>query len=82
MSKRITRLDESATVVLPPEAVDALGVKPGAELDIEIVGRAIVVRSSEEAQRSGEFAKTFEMVLTRRRKAYERLAEGPDRSGH
>jgi len=77
MSKRITTLDESASVLLPPEAVEALGVDAGEELDIEIVGRALVLRSLEEAQRSREFLDTFESVLQKRREAYDQLAEGP-----
>ena len=78
MSKRITTIDDASSVLLPQEAIDALGVSPGGELDIEIVGRALVVRSVEEAQRSREFIKIFESVLKRRREAYEQLAEGPD----
>lgn len=78
MSKRITTLDDTASVSLPPEAVDALGVGKGGELDIEIVGRALVVRSVEEAQRSRDFANIFESVLKRRQGAYEKLAEGPE----
>ena len=78
MSKRITTIDDASSVLLPQEAVDALGVGAGGELDIEIVGRALVVRSVEEAQRSREFIKIFESVLKRRREAYEQLAEGPD----
>ena len=66
-------------VSLPPEAVDALGVEAGAELDVEIIGRALVVRSVEEARRSREFTATFESILTRRRSAYDELAKGPDR---
>jgi antitoxin component of MazEF toxin-antitoxin module len=77
MSKRITTLDDTASVLLPPEAVDALGVTAGDELDIEIVGRALVVRSAREARRSHEFADIFESVLKKRRGAYEQLAEGP-----
>jgi antitoxin component of MazEF toxin-antitoxin module len=77
MSKRITTLDDAASVSLPPEAIEALGVGAGGELDIEIVGRALVVRSVENAQRSREFSDIFESVLHRRRKAYEQLAEGP-----
>lgn len=77
MSKRITRID-GTSVSLPPEAVDALGVGAGGEVDIEIVGKALVVRSVEEAQRSREFADIFESVLKSRRKAYEQLAEGPN----
>ncbi|MDQ1707540.1 MAG: hypothetical protein QOJ88_751 [Pyrinomonadaceae bacterium] len=77
MSKRITTLDETASVSLSPEAVEALGVNSGDELDIEIIGRALVVRSAEEAQRSREFLDIFESVLKRRHEAYEQLAEGP-----
>lgn len=78
MSRTITTMDQTASLALPPEAVEALGVEPGAELDVEIVGRALVVRSVEEARRSREFIDTFESILSRRRKAYERLAEGPE----
>ena len=77
MSRTTTTIDEAASVLLPREAVDALGVKAGEELDVEIVGRALVVRSVEEAARSRNFTDTFESVLNRRRKAYQRLAEGP-----
>jgi len=78
MSRTITTIDDSSSVALPREAVDALGVEAGAELDVEIVGRALVVRSLEEARRSREFIDTFDSILNRRRRAYERLAEGPD----
>jgi antitoxin component of MazEF toxin-antitoxin module len=77
MSKRITTLDDAASDSLPPEAVEALGVGAGGELDIEIVGRALVVRSVEDAQRSREFSDILESLLKRRRKAYEQLAKGP-----
>jgi antitoxin component of MazEF toxin-antitoxin module len=78
MSERITTIDEASSVLLPQEAVDALRVSAGGELDIEIVGRALVVRSVEESQRSREFFSIFESVLKRRREAYEQLAEGPE----
>ena len=79
MSKRITTIDEAGSLALPPEAVDALGVKPGENLDVEVVGRAVIVRSVAEAQRSRHFMDLFESILQRRRKAYEKLAEGPER---
>ena len=78
MSRTTTTIDEAASVLLPREAVDALGVKAGEELGVEIVGRAIVVRSVEEASRSREFIDTFESILKRRRGAYEQLAKGPN----
>ena len=78
MSKTTT-LDQTSSVPLPPEALDALGVAAGAELDVEIVGRALVIRSADEARRSREFMTAFEAILNKRRTAYEELAQGPDR---
>ena len=79
MPRTTTTIDERSSLALPSEAIDALGVQAGAELDVEIVGRAVVVRSIEEARRSRDFLNAFESILSRRRKAYEQLAEGPDR---
>ena len=66
-------------MALTSEALEALGVEAGAELDLEIVGRALVVRSVEEARRSRQFMRILESILTRRRTAYEELAKGPNR---
>jgi len=79
MSKTLTTVDQRSSVALPPEALDALGVQEGAEVEVEIVGRALVVRSVEEARRSRNFMDAFESILSRRRIAYEELANGPDR---
>jgi len=65
--------------VLPPEALEALGVEEGSEVAVEVVGRAVIVRSVEEAQRSRDFVNAFESILTKRRSAYQELAKGPDR---
>ena len=74
MSKRVTKLKGAASLKLPPEAIEALGVAAGGELDIEIVGRAVIVRSVEDALHSREFSDKFEAVLERRRTAYKQLA--------
>lgn len=78
MSKTVTTIDQHSSVALPPEALEALGVEAGAELEVEIVGRALVVRPVEEAKRSRDFMSAFELILSRRRTAYEELAKGPD----
>ena len=78
MSKTVTTVDQRSSLALPPEALDALGVEAGAQLEVEIVGKALVVRSVEEAQRSREFMGTFETILFKRRGAYEELAKGPE----
>ena len=79
MSRNTTTIDRDSSVGLTREALEALGVEIGDELQVEIVGRALVVRSIEESQRSREFMNTIDSSLTKRRAAYEELAEGPDR---
>jgi len=79
MAKIVTTIDQRSSVALPPEALDALGVEVGAELEVEIVGRALVVRSVEEARRSREFISTFESILSRRRTAFEEIAKNPEK---
>jgi hypothetical protein len=78
MSKTVT-IDQRSSVALPREALDALGVEAGAELDVEIVPRALILRSVEEVRRSGEFMSAFESILSKRSDAYQELAKGPDR---
>ena len=78
MSKSLTTLDQSSSVALPPEALEALGVEAGAELEVEIVGRAVVVRSVEEAKRSRDFISAFQLILSKRSAAYKELDKGPD----
>ena len=78
MSKQVVTVDEAARLTLPPEAVEALGLQPGDEVDVEIIGRAVVVRSMAEANRAREFAKSFESIFERRRGAYQQLAEGAE----
>jgi antitoxin component of MazEF toxin-antitoxin module len=76
MSKTTT-IDHGSSIALPPEAIEALGVEEGAKVDVEVIGRAVVVRSLEEAQRSREFVSAFESILTERLAAYKELAKGP-----
>ena len=78
MVRTITTIDDRLSLALSSEAIDALGVQAGAEVDVEIVGRAVVVRSIREARRSRQFIDTFESLLRRRGTAYQELAEGPD----
>ncbi len=76
MSKQSITIDEETRLNLPPEAIEALGVQPSDEVNIEVIGRAVVVRSVAEAARAGDFSKSFESILQRRRSAYDQLAEG------
>lgn len=73
-----TTVDQDLSIALSTEALNALGVETGVELEVEIVGRALVIRSSEEAQRSREFTSTVESILMKRRTVYDELSNSPD----
>jgi hypothetical protein len=77
MSRDTTTIEKDSSVSLSREALEALGVEVGSELQVEIVGRALVVRSKTESQRSRDFMNAFDSILTRRQSAYEELAKGP-----
>ena len=64
MTKTSTTLDQHSAIALPLEALDALGIQAGAELEVEIVGRALVLRSVKEARRSGQFISAFDSMLS------------------
>ena len=78
MPKIVTTLDQYCSIALPREALNALRVEAGAEVEVEIIGRALIVRSVEEARRSAEFITAFESILSKRRTGYAELAKGPD----
>lgn len=75
----IIRIDPHSFIALPREALDALGLSAGAELDVEIVGRALIIRSADEARRSRDFMTAFDFILNKGRTTYEELAEDPNR---
>ncbi len=78
MTKQIATIDDKAALSLPQEAIDALGLTPGARVNIEIVGHTLIIRSIEETARAEEFSQTFQSVLKKRKSAYEQLAEGSE----
>lgn len=76
---KTTAIRKGSSIALPPEVLEALGVEQGQEVELEVIGRAVVIRSPKEARRSREFLKDFALILTKRRTAYQELAKGPDR---
>jgi antitoxin component of MazEF toxin-antitoxin module len=77
MPRQVITIDNSASLPLSEEIMEALGLETGAKVSLEIVGHTLIVRSVEESQRSDEFAQAFQSILIRRKPAYEQLAEGP-----
>lgn len=79
MSRRkITVAGDSATVFLPQEILDEMGVTVGDEVDVSVVDRTLIVRPLDEAERARRMNAATAEVLERRRSAYEELAKGAE----
>jgi antitoxin component of MazEF toxin-antitoxin module len=76
--KRITASENPATLLLPQEMLDMMGVTDGDEIDVSIVDRTLILRSLDEAERAQKIGAATEAVLERRRSAYEELAKGAE----
>jgi antitoxin component of MazEF toxin-antitoxin module len=76
--KRITASENPATLLLPQEMLDMMGVNDGDEIDVSIVDRTLILRSLDEAERAQKIGTATEAVFERRRSAYEELAKGAE----
>ncbi|BAZ15384.1 transcriptional regulator [Calothrix sp. NIES-4071] len=76
MLKKTVTIDDSVSIRLPEEIVKALGLNPGSEVELEVVGNTLVIRPETEIKRSTQFLETFQSVLEKRKSAYEELAKG------
>ena len=76
MLKQTITIDDSVSVCIPPEIAQALGFTPGSQINLEVVGNTLIIRSATEVQRAKEFVETFQSILERRKSAYEELARG------
>ena len=76
--KRIMASEDSATLLLPQEILDAMGVHNGDEIDVSVTDGTLTLRSLDEAERARKLGAATEAVFERRRAAYEELAKGAD----
>ena len=76
--ERITASGDNATVRIPAEILEGLGLVVGDEVEILLVERAVVVRPLNEVERSERIESATNDVVERRQIAYEELARGVD----
>lgn len=76
--KRIMASEDSATLLLPREILDALGVTDGDEIDVSVTDRTLTLRSLDEAARARKISEVTDAVFERRRTVYEELAKGAE----
>jgi antitoxin component of MazEF toxin-antitoxin module len=76
--ERITTAGDDATVRLPGEILEGLGVAVGDEVEMLVVERTLVVRPLSEVKRADKIDAATNDVIERRTSAYEELARGAD----
>lgn len=76
--KRITASQNPATLLLPQEILEKMGVVDGDEVDVTIVDRTVILTPLDEVERALKLGTTTKSVLERRKRAYEELAKGAD----
>lgn len=76
--KRIMASEDSATLLLPQEILDAMGINDGDEIDVSVADGTLTLRSLDEAERARKLGAATEAVFKRRRTAYEELAKGAE----
>ncbi|HEX8492879.1 MAG TPA: hypothetical protein VF658_08570 [Pyrinomonadaceae bacterium] len=76
--QRITAVGHSATLELPQELLEELGVVVGDEVDLSVVNRTLILRPLDEAERARTIEAATKATFERRHSAYEELAKGAD----
>jgi len=74
--KRITVSDNSESLPLPQDVIDAMGIGEGDEVDISVVDRTVILRPLDDSERARTVEDVTKSVFERRKSAYEELAKG------
>ncbi len=75
LRRKITTSGNSAALVLSQDLLGLMGVKVGDDVEIEIDGRALIVRPIDEKRRDEIVMAAGREVIRKRRKLLERLAK-------
>ena len=73
---QITKVGNSAALLLPEEFLSLIGIHLYDEVDVELADRKLIMRSLNEAERHQKIDEITNKVFERRKSAYKRLAEG------
>lgn len=75
MLEQIRTIDGENLLPIPAEVLAAIGLQPGGQVEVTVVGQSLVVQMpSEEKPSESEFVQTFQGVMDKRRDAYQELA--------
>lgn len=75
MLEKIRTVDGENLLPLPADVLAAIGLQPGGQVEVTVVGQSLVVQlPSEEKLPGSEFVQTFQSLMEKRRDAYQELA--------
>ena len=75
MREQIRMVDGENMLPLPADALAAIGLQPGDQVEVTIVGQSLVVQLPlDEKPPESEFVQVFRGVMEKRRDAYRELA--------
>lgn len=75
MIEQIRTVDGENLLPLPTDALAAIGLQSGDQVEVTVVGQSLVVQLlSDEKPTESEFVKVFQDVMEERRDAYQELA--------
>jgi antitoxin component of MazEF toxin-antitoxin module len=75
MRRRLAKIGNSWGVILPKEVLDLLGVPPGGEVDVELVGNTLIVAPPDLSPTELEASLAYLASRTDRAEVYRRLAQ-------
>ncbi len=76
LRKKVTAVGNSAAIVLSRDLLQLLDLEIGAEVELSVTDKTLVVRSAREAERAECVKAAADRIFERRRGLLERLAEG------
>ena len=75
MLEQIRTVDGENLLPIPADVLAAIGLQPGGQVEVTVVGQSLVVQiPSEEKPSESEIVQTFQGVMDKRRDAYRELA--------
>ncbi len=78
LREKVTAVGNSAAIILPRDLLETLGLKIGQEVDLPVMGRALVIRSAQDAERQKVLRPAADRIFNRRHGLLTRLTRDAD----
>lgn len=76
LRQQIISVGNSAALLLSDEMLGAMGIHVGDEVDVSVEDRKLIMKPLNEVEREQKVKSMTQVIIKRRKSAYERLADG------